>query len=68
MVVNYDMPNQIEDYVHRIEHTGRAGNEGSTSAFITPKDARLAKDLCKILQDARQAVPPWLEDMASSMR
>ena len=71
MVVNYDMPNQIEDYVHRIERTGRAGNEGSASAFITPKDARLAKDLCKILQDARQEVPPWLErleDMASSMR
>ena len=50
MVVNYDMPNQIEDYVHRIGRTGRAGNDGSASAFITPKDARLAKDLCKILQ------------------
>ena len=50
MVINYDMPNQIEDYVHRIGRTGRAGNDGAASAFITPKDARLAKDLCKILQ------------------
>jgi len=41
---------QIEDYVHRIGRTGRAGNDGAASAFITPKDARLAKDLEKILQ------------------
>ena len=31
MVVNYDMPNQIEDYVHRIGRTGRAGNTGAAT-------------------------------------
>lgn len=68
MVVNYDMPNQIEDYVHRIGRTGRAGNDGHATAFITPKDARLAKDLEKILVEARQECPSWLEEMAKSAR
>jgi len=36
--------------VHRIGRTGRAGNDGAAAAFITPNDARLAKDLEKILQ------------------
>ena len=68
MVVNYDMPNQIEDYVHRIGRTGRAGNMGNATAFMTQKDARLAKELEKILADARQEVPSWLDDMARSCR
>ncbi|KAJ1474511.1 P-loop containing nucleoside triphosphate hydrolase protein, partial [Baffinella frigidus] len=68
MVVNYDMPNQIEDYVHRIGRTGRAGNSGHATAFITEKDARLAKDLEKILVEARQEVPSWLEEMGRHSR
>jgi hypothetical protein len=43
MVVNYDMPNSIDDYVHRIGRTGRAGNDGNATSFITPKDAKIAK-------------------------
>jgi hypothetical protein len=59
---------QIEDYVHRIGRTGRAGNDGNATAFMTPKDARLAKDLEKILSDAHQEIPGWLEEMAKSAR
>ena len=44
-VVNYDMPNSIEDYVHRIGRTGRAGQTGEAYAFFTPKNARMANDL-----------------------
>jgi ATP-dependent RNA helicase DDX5/DBP2 len=44
-VVNYDMPNSIEDYVHRIGRTGRAGQSGEAFAFFTPKNARMANDL-----------------------
>ena len=56
MVVNYDMPNSIDDYVHRIGRTGRAGNDGNATSFVTTKDCKIAKDLEKILVDARQEV------------
>ena len=36
LVVNFDFPNQIEDYVHRIGRTGRAGNKGWAHSFIDP--------------------------------
>ena len=50
------MPTSIDDYVHRIGRTGRAGNDGNATSCITPKDAKIAKDLEKILIDAHQEV------------
>ncbi|MCF2859757.1 DEAD/DEAH box helicase [Pseudoalteromonas sp. SMS1] len=38
-VVNYDLPNTYEDYVHRIGRTGRAGSEGIAVSFVTAADA-----------------------------
>ncbi|MDK2598190.1 DEAD/DEAH box helicase [Pseudoalteromonas obscura] len=38
-VVNYDLPNTYEDYVHRIGRTGRAGSEGVAVSFVTSADA-----------------------------
>ncbi|ESP92348.1 DEAD/DEAH box helicase [Pseudoalteromonas luteoviolacea] len=38
-VVNYDLPNTYEDYVHRIGRTGRAGSEGVAVSFVTLADA-----------------------------
>ncbi len=35
-VINYDFPNTIEDYVHRIGRTGRAGALGKSHTFFTP--------------------------------
>ena len=46
--------------------TGRAGNDGNATSFVTPKDAKIAKDLEKILVDARQEVPNFLDDLARS--
>lgn len=47
-VINYDFPNHIEDYIHRIGRTGRAGAKGSSYSFLTEKDAGLAKDLIEV--------------------
>jgi len=57
------MPNAIEDYVHRIGRTGRAGAKGTAISFITEKHARMANDLKKLLVEANQTVPPALDDM-----
>ena len=63
IVINYDMPNTIEDYVHRIGRTGRAGQKGQSYSFITQKEAGLAGDLIKILNQSKQLVPPELFDL-----
>ena len=49
-VINYDMPQQIEDYVHRVGRTARAGQTGTAYSFFTKKDFMLAPALIKILQ------------------
>lgn len=60
-VINYDMPNNIEDYVHRIGRTGRAGRTGTAYAFFTEDKGKMARDLCDILREANQVVPPELQ-------
>merc|ERR1711966_600659 len=66
MVVNFDMPNNMEDYVHRIGRTGRAGKKGTAvSFFVGEKNGRMAKDLLDILKRTDQAVPPELNNFAS---
>ncbi|XP_041475121.1 probable ATP-dependent RNA helicase DDX4 isoform X7 [Lytechinus variegatus] len=66
-VVNYDLPSDIDEYVHRIGRTGRVGNTGrSTSFYDADKDASIARALIKILADASQDVPEFLEEAADS--
>ncbi len=55
------MPNTIEDYIHRIGRTGRAGAKGMAISFFTEKHSRMAGDLKKILYEAKQNVPPALD-------
>jgi len=62
-VVNYEMPTNIDDYVHRIGRTGRAGKSGVSTAFISDDDIGLASDLVKLLRGASQEVPDWLDQM-----
>merc|ERR1712048_623774 len=63
-VINYDFPNQIEDYVHRIGRTGRTGAMGSSYSFFTRDKAKMAKDLIGVLEEARQPVPEELQKLS----
>lgn len=64
-VINFDLPKNIEEYVHRIGRTGRVGNRGKASSIFNPKsDCALAGDLVRILEQAGQNVPPFLETYA----
>ncbi|KAI3684192.1 hypothetical protein L6452_33412 [Arctium lappa] len=62
-VINYDFPGSLEDYVHRIGRTGRAGAKGTAYTFFTAANARFAKELIAILQEAGQKVNPDLAAM-----
>lgn len=66
LVINYDVPNHYEDYVHRVGRTGRAGKKGCAITFISEDDARYAPDLLKALQLSEQVVPDDLKALADS--
>lgn len=63
-VVNYDLPTDIDDYVHRIGRTGRAGNTGLSTAFFNRGNRGIVRDLVELLKEAHQEVPSFLENVA----
>ena len=65
-VFNYDLPNNVDDYVHRIGRTGRVGNTGIAISFVNDDNRSIATDLAKLLDEAGQEVPSWLETMAGA--
>ncbi|KAI9659902.1 MAG: ATP-dependent RNA helicase dbp2 [Bathelium mastoideum] len=62
-VLNYDYPNNSEDYVHRIGRTGRAGANGTAITFFTTDNSKQARDLIAVLQEAKQQIDPRLQEM-----
>lgn len=68
LVVNFDCPNHMEDYVHRVGRTGRAGNSGEAYTFITKDQLRNSVDLVRALELSEQTVPPQLLRMSQDFR
>jgi ATP-dependent RNA helicase DBP3 len=61
MVINYSFPLTVEDYVHRIGRTGRAGKRGCAHTFFVGKnDKAKAGELVNVLREADQVVPKEL--------
>ena len=48
-VINYDLPQVPEDYIHRVGRTGRAGKEGSSLTFITPNDRSMWNSISRLI-------------------
>ncbi|HOW87659.1 MAG TPA: DEAD/DEAH box helicase [Candidatus Omnitrophota bacterium] len=54
LVINYDLPDESENYVHRIGRTGRIGDKGHAISFATPEQGKEVKDIEKLM---RMALP-----------
>ncbi|XP_015787626.1 probable ATP-dependent RNA helicase DDX41 [Tetranychus urticae] len=66
-VINYDMPDNIEDYVHRIGRTGRGGKKGFASTFVNKYvDESILLELKLLLIEAKQQLPPFLMALRSA--
>ncbi|KAF5133256.1 ATP-dependent RNA helicase DED1 [Metarhizium anisopliae] len=63
-VINYDLPTDVDDYVHRIGRTGRAGNTGIATAFFNRGNRGIVRELMDLLKEANQEVPAFLEAIA----
>ena len=67
-VVNYDMPMNLEDYVHRIGRTARGGEKGEAHTFFHPEtDEALAPKLRKLLVEHEQALDPEFDALADEV-
>lgn len=67
-VINYDMPAEIENYVHRIGRTGRCGKTGIATTFINKNQSETTLlDLKHLLQEAKQRIPPVLAELNDPM-
>jgi len=67
-VINYDYPNDAEDYVHRIGRTARGEKTGTSYTFFTPNngsEGRKADGLIRVLEEAKQSVPNELRNFAA---
>jgi ATP-dependent RNA helicase DDX41 len=67
-VINYDMPAEIENYVHRIGRTGRCGKTGIATTFTNKNQSETTLlDLKHLLQEAKQRIPPVLAELNDPM-
>ncbi|KAG0177624.1 hypothetical protein DFQ29_004633 [Apophysomyces sp. BC1021] len=60
-VINFDMTNMIDEYIHRIGRTARVGNAGLATSFFNDRNMPIASDLTKVLQECHQKIPSFLE-------
>ena len=62
-VINFDLPNNIDDYVHRIGRTGRVGNIGHALSFVNDKNRNITRELFELLSENGQEIPEWMTNM-----
>ena len=63
-VINFDCPNTLNDYIHRIGRTGRAGRKGKATTFLKEDDKEIFPELIQFLEDNGQKYPQRLTDLA----
>jgi len=74
-VINYDLPSDIDDYVHRIGRTGRVGRHGKAFSFVgisnsgrSTENMNMLKKIVETLEDVNQEVPAFLEGLVEKRK
>ncbi|KAI6244074.1 ATP-dependent RNA helicase DDX3Y [Aphelenchoides fujianensis] len=67
-VINYDLPSDVDEYVHRIGRTGRVGNVGISTSFFNDRNRNIARELTDLIVESNQELPEWLDKVANESR
>ncbi|KAI8146123.1 hypothetical protein BJV82DRAFT_655020 [Fennellomyces sp. T-0311] len=65
-VINYDMPDSMDEYIHRIGRTARVGRSGLATSFYNERSEGLAPELTKLLTECKQEVPDFLKQYVTT--
>ena len=60
LVINYDFPQTVQSYIHRIGRTGRAGKQGKAITYFTKDDAPYLKSVVNVMRQSGCDVPEWM--------
>jgi translation initiation factor 4A len=63
LVINYDLPTQPENYLHRIGRSGRFGRKGVAINFVTKEDERILQDVQKFYNTVIEELPANVADL-----
>ena len=67
MVINFDCPTHIDDYIHRIGRTGRAGHHGTAVVFVN-EDTKIIGEILDTMEESNQEIESWFRKMVSNIR
>ena len=59
-VVNYDFPQSVVSYIHRVGRTGRAGRKGVATTFYTEEDVEFLRNIANLMVKSGVHVEPWM--------
>jgi len=68
MVINYDFPQSIVSYIHRVGRTGRAGREGRAVTFFTEEDGDMLRSVAHVIKNSGGDVPQWMLELKKTSR
>ncbi|KAJ1919011.1 RNA-dependent ATPase rok1 [Mycoemilia scoparia] len=63
LVINYDFPQSVQSYIHRIGRTGRAGRPGKAVTYFTKDDGPYLKIIANVMRESGCDVPDWMLDL-----
>ena len=65
-VINFDFPQSLVSYIHRIGRTGRAGRSGEAVTFFTDEDKPFVRRIAALMDRSGEKVPEWMLNIESS--
>jgi len=68
LVINYDFPQTVQSYVHRVGRTGRAGKAGEAITYFTTDDAPYLKTIVNVMRESGCDVPEWMLSLKNTSK